>query len=735
MSGFRCFNPNCPRRQRHQFKTKRGLLQHLSKVPQCMEFQNKLASRNDNSQPAAKRQRKADTSRIVPEFLDADLERERQNPFYPYIIEGEDDDNFNQDGWDDEIDETEEVASPNDETAGLPETETYQQPLQQPQKSFTMEQRYMVQLIKLLDSFGAPDYAVEQIIEWAATAHQAGWDFCPKTKARKGNIKWMYSMIKNANHFLPKVRVVEHDCGPPFECITYDFVPQLLSLLQDRDLMCKENLVLNWDDPCAKYTSPDGRIGECHTGSVYQDLYDRVVHQPNQFLCPIIMYLDKSNVDKYSRFTLEPVTFTTSIFTEATRRYNDAWRPMGYLHEILTSSAHKKAVYKDGDRVRLYHKQLDIVMETFATCEQRLKGIDLPIGPNGSIKVDIICPLMFVITDNEEADKLAGRFESHTSGVQRRCRSCDVKNDELDNPDVICQRYDWEFLDKVAQSDDKELRQRYSQKQVDNAFNRIHMALPLYGIVGSTPPDNVHVVGQGQAPLFMKQIRTNMPPKACAEFDQMAIRFHKSHRQSARKLFPTTDFSRGITNLTQLTANEQIGVIFVFVIVSHFQDGWEILQTACNKNSETANVRDVVEVMEAFLCFHAWLKLDKMWPIDEAEWYMDAAQTSIRELMRMFINRLPREKGEGWNLLKTHLLLHFVDEIAKFGVPKNFDTERPEHNHLHNVKHPGRRAQKSHESFERSVAQRVADTFIINAIDKEINGGPKKAPTALVAAL
>ena len=166
----------------------------------------------------------------------------------------------------------------------------------------------------------------------------------------------------------------------------------------------------------------------------------------------------------------------------------------------------------------------------------------------------------------------------------------------------------------------------------------------------------------------------------------------------------------------------------MFVIVSHFKDGWEVLQAACNKTSETANIQDIIEVMEAFLCFHAWLKSDKMWPLDEADWYKNAAQTSIRELMRMFINRVPREKGEGWNLLKTHLLLHFVDEIAKFGVPKNHDTERPEHNHLHNVKHPGCRADKSYKSFECSFAQRVADTFIINAMDKEINGRPKKAP-------
>ena len=70
-----------------------------------------------------------------------------------------------------------------------------------------------------------------------------------------------------------------------------------------------------------------------------------------------------------------------------------------------------------------------------------------------------------------------------------------------------------------SKSNDKELRQKFSQHQLDNAFNRVPMAIPQFGIVGSTPPDNV--VGQGQAPLFMKQRRTNMSPMACAQFDQM----------------------------------------------------------------------------------------------------------------------------------------------------------------------------------------------------------------------
>ena len=203
-------------------------MQHLSKTPECQSLHNELSAQHNNQQ-RAKRARVADVNVIVPEFLDPDLERERQNPFYPYIYDADDDFHLNDDalGNDGDRDEA-NIASINLEDADGSTTHTRNDGNQ---INYTLEQKFMVSLMKLLDGFAAPDYAVERIIEWASEAHQCGWDFVPKNKTRKGNVKWMYSMIKNAQHFLPKVRVVEHPYGPPIECITYDFVPQLLSLL------------------------------------------------------------------------------------------------------------------------------------------------------------------------------------------------------------------------------------------------------------------------------------------------------------------------------------------------------------------------------------------------------------------------------------------------------------------------------------------------------------------------
>ena len=62
--------------------------------------------------------------------------------------------------------------------------------------------------------------------------------------------------------------------------ICYDFVPQLLSLLQDPELCCEANLVLNWDHPLSAYVPPNGRLGEIHSGSVYRKMRDVCITDP-----------------------------------------------------------------------------------------------------------------------------------------------------------------------------------------------------------------------------------------------------------------------------------------------------------------------------------------------------------------------------------------------------------------------------------------------------------------------
>ena len=583
--------------------------------------------------------------------------------------------------------------------------------------SFTTEQMSMIKLIRLLDSFNAPDYAVEEVLQWAEEAYSAGFNFRPKCKSRNANIKWMYGMIENAEHFLPVLRPVHPTKGEPFEVICYDFVPQLLSILQDPKLMSPNNLCMDPNNPCAMYYPSDGWLGECHSGSVYRELYTRHIHdESRELLCSIIAYVDKTNMGAGSRFSLEPFLFTTSLFTEEARRSHKHWRAFGYVHDCVSSTAFKKSTLEPGDSIRIYHQQLKVLLETYATSTTRLKNVILPIGPQREMMVDIICPLMYIICDNEEAEKLAGHYNSRTSGVRKHSRCCNVSFDDLDNPDHVCIFDAWDDIDAISLFGTDDDRRLMSVHEVENAFKQLTLSDVVRGILGILLPDTLHVYNKGPIERVMHVLFENVSDNKKVKMDEVVFHFHKTHNQTARKFFPSTDFSRGISQLTKLTSNENVGAIFLLVIVSHYKEGWQILQEALNSHEETGNVKDVIELMEAMLCFHAWLKQERLWPLDHEDEYSGYAEGSIRQLVHMITSKLPRAKGNQWKIIKLHYMLHYINEAKRFGSPRGWDAERPENFHIHFAKRIGRRAHKCRETFERSTAQRLADGFIIDTL-------------------
>jgi hypothetical protein len=103
--------------------------------------------------------------------------------------------------------------------------------------------------------------------------------------------------------------------------------------------------------------------------------------------------------------------FTPAIFKEKFRRTIQAW---GY-HEFLPKSEDSSAQNKtksQGDNVRDYHAQLYKVLESFTRAGPQLCNVvTLPIGPTGSMCVDIVTCILFVIQDMQEGDLTHPTFD------------------------------------------------------------------------------------------------------------------------------------------------------------------------------------------------------------------------------------------------------------------------------------------------------------------------------------
>ena len=95
----------------------------------------------------------------------------------------------------------------------------------------------------------------------------------------------------------------------------YDFSSMLCSLSSNKDTNQLSNLVVNSSDPFAKYTSPNGKLGEVNSGYWYQQAYNNLVIDPaNDFLLPIISAMDKTTISSTANLHVYVIMFTTSIF-------------------------------------------------------------------------------------------------------------------------------------------------------------------------------------------------------------------------------------------------------------------------------------------------------------------------------------------------------------------------------------------------------------------------------------
>jgi hypothetical protein len=177
---------------------------------------------------------------------------------------------------------------------------------------FTSSQKCITSLIHLLDEdMECPDYAFKCIMDWAHNCFEAGFDFNPKSKTRLGNLKWMYDSLHDAKPMLPNVMSIQLPDPLPdtksTDVICYDFVPQLLLILQNKEMMSANNLALDPNNPLAMYKPQNNRLGEALSGSVYQDMYQRLVLNPTkQLLCPLICYTDGTQIDALSQLSVEP---------------------------------------------------------------------------------------------------------------------------------------------------------------------------------------------------------------------------------------------------------------------------------------------------------------------------------------------------------------------------------------------------------------------------------------------
>ncbi len=155
------------------------------------------------------------------------------------------------------------------------------------------------------------------------------------------NVDSLINSVWNGNKLLPFACRVIVPHGPPSNVVCFDFVPQLLSLLQNSTIMTAENLVIDIDNPLKPYTSQGNILSESLSGSVYHKAYNQSIMEPTtQLFVPIIQWIDQTHVSGNARcYSLKPYMFTPEVFNEKFRRSIKAWGYHGFMPKRKPSSS------------------------------------------------------------------------------------------------------------------------------------------------------------------------------------------------------------------------------------------------------------------------------------------------------------------------------------------------------------------------------------------------------------
>jgi Plavaka transposase len=171
----------------------------------------------------------------------------------------------------------------------------------------------------------APLYAFEEIMKWARKAVVEGYNFLRIQKTYCTQIDKLEKWMCMENHHPEEISVNLPGFKNTIDTIKvtrFDFMTQVKSLLDDPVLNRDENLVINEIDRFQKYYPPNGRLGECLSGSWYNHAWDEMEKDRIcDFMIPIILYIDKTQISASGKLSINPVQMSLGIFTEKASHY------------------------------------------------------------------------------------------------------------------------------------------------------------------------------------------------------------------------------------------------------------------------------------------------------------------------------------------------------------------------------------------------------------------------------
>jgi len=615
---------------------------------------------------------------------------------------------------------------------------------------FTKLERHAIKLMVVLRQTKASLDTYESVMEWhlQTTKKLKPGESLKETKDFLTRKKLFAKLAKRYNVSMEKYaqlsRITLPSSRSTANIIWNDAGACIQSLLTDPRIQHKDYLFFG-NDPFAPPPANLDYIEDLNTGLSYTETYRRLITKPDkQILLPTPMYIDGAVTGQFANLPITILKMTIGILNRKARDKAYLWRDLGFLPKVSDAKsrgrrimlesghvdglmAHQDVLEGEGvvnnkaNNLEDYHAMLAIILDTYVKFQRSNIIFDFVYDGKLYKDTEFILFIPFIKVDNEEADKLVGKFGARSGNVGQICRVCEIPTQFTDR---ALARYPLKTVQKIkALVEAKNLRalQEMSQHPFKNCWYRCRFGLHNdAGIHGACPTDMLHTILLGifmrVRDCFFDQIGyTSM---TAHDINALSKEYGELlHRHSERDM-PKTKFSKGIM-AGKIMAKEFEGVLLLMATILRSTKGRQILESAKSGNfNEACQIADWTVVVETLLGWIQWLKSDRM-----EKKHVKAAKTKHRYLMYLIKKVIRRTKGMGLKILKFHLIQHIVMDILNNGTPNELDTGSNESGHKP-TKTAAMLTQKKEDTFDKQTSTRLLEVHLLALATEEMEGRP-----------
>jgi len=491
----------------------------------------------------------------------------------------------------------------------------------------------------------------------------------------------------------------------------FDAQAMILSLLHNPMIMKQENLAPGYDifTGAVDDSECNNVYGEIHTGDRWAPALTRHCGIDGYYMpVALVIFGDKSHTDLHGLLSVEPVSFTLSLFNQSARNLPEFWWLLGYIPNLTAGMGEANRTSAE-DKVQNVHRCLSFVLKSLRDIRRRGGIRTVVMGREVHIKVWI----HFIIGDTEGNNKWLGHYPGNNAGTKRPYHDCQCSFRELSNvmPNCIYSTVD-EMKDAQAllrrdRTAGLELFQSMSRYPIVNAL--LQPGLPLsddiYGPFRMTPPELLHTSGAGLILYIFKALAERL---GCGiyrnELDERHAITCKALRRQSERDIPRGATRNGVLDGTKCQASERRGNLFSVACIAHTTSGRRLKEGLRMSDAKWRQLR---------LFMRQYLAMEEWFHAHNSKEEVRNARRKIGRVLKALQELFPRGEGtNGYNIPKMHGMAKMQAYILLYGCAENFHGGTGESAHKVFVKAPGLKTQRRVGEFAVQTAKQYHHTMI-----------------------